>query len=74
MVGLARGLGLQLIRWLGQLGRMWALAIMPLHCFVLGVVVFLGFCTLINLHYILWLILRINECIIIYVVLMLRIL
>ena len=28
-------------------------AIMQLHCFVLGVVVSLGFCTLIHLHYIL---------------------
>ena len=41
------------IRWLGPLGRVWTLAIMPLHYFVLDVVVSLGFCTLIYLHYIL---------------------
>ena len=28
-----------MIRWLGPLGRVWALAIMPLHCFVLSMVV-----------------------------------
>ena len=37
-----------MIRWLGPLGRVWALAIMPLHCFVLSMVVSLGFCTLIQ--------------------------
>ena len=37
-----------LIRWLGPLGRMWASAIMPLHYFVLDVVVSLGFCTLLH--------------------------
>ena len=42
-----------MIRWLGPLGRMWAPAIMPLHYFVLDVVVSLSFCTLIHLNYIL---------------------
>ena len=63
-----------MIRWLGPLGCMWAPAIIPLHYFVLGLVVSLGFCTLIHLYYILWLIAHINECIFIYVVVILRIL
>ena len=32
-----------MIRWLGPLGRVWAPAIIPLHYFVLGLVVSLGF-------------------------------
>ena len=44
-----------MIRWLGPLGRVWAPAIMPLHYFVLSMVVSLGFCMpIIHLHYILW--------------------
>ena len=42
-----------MIHWLGPLGCVLTPAIMPLHYFVLGVVVSLGFCTLIHLHYIL---------------------
>ena len=42
-----------LIRWLWPLGRVWAPAIMPLHCFVFCMVVSFGFCTLIHLQYIL---------------------
>ena len=44
-----------MIRWLGPLGRMRAPAIMPLHYFVLNLVVSLGFCISIHLHYILML-------------------
>ena len=61
------------IRWLGPLGRMWAPAIMPLPCFVFCMAVSLGFCTLIHLQYILWLIVRINGQTIIYGVVILRI-
>ena len=32
-----------MIRWLWPLGRVWAPAIMPVHCFVLNLVVSLGF-------------------------------
>ena len=42
-----------MMRWLRPLGHMWAPAIMPLDYFLLGVVVSSGFCTLINLHYML---------------------
>ena len=48
----SRGGG-EVMRWLGPLGCVWVPAIMPLHCFVLGVVVSLGFCTLLHSHYIL---------------------
>ena len=36
--------GRVMIRWLGPLGHVWAPVIMPLHYFVLDVVVSLGFC------------------------------
>ena len=54
--------GDEVIRWLGPLGRVWASAIMPLTYFVFCMAVSLGFCTLIHLHYILWLIVRIIVC------------
>ena len=55
-----------MIRWLGPLGPAWAPAIMPLHYFVLIMVVFLGLyfdtlhfgvslCALLNVFLYMWL-------------------
>ena len=62
MAAVAGATGGEVIRWLWPLGRVWAPAIMPLDYSVFNMVVSLGFCTLIHLHYICGLIVRIIVC------------
>ena len=60
-----------MMRWLWPLGRVWAPAIMPLHCFVFCMVVSLGFCTVIHLQYIVWFKCE-HYCMLVFVVIMWR--